>query len=92
MTDSKSLFAYDPIKIANENRHYAVRTAIELLRSGGAFIDPHMRELHFEMALDVLLKSVQKCSILDNRPLDPSRVESRHQAVLALLPGRGEVA
>lgn len=87
MTDSKSLFAYDPVKMAEENRHYAVRTAIDLLRSGGAFIDPPLRALHFEMALDVLIKSVQKCSHLDNRPLDVDRVLARRLAVLKLLYG-----
>lgn len=85
MSDSKNLFAYDPVEMAEENRHYAVRTAIDLLRSGGAFIDPHLRALHFELALDTLIKSVQKCSNLDNRPLDPCRVDARHRAVLAKL-------
>jgi hypothetical protein len=94
MSDKKSLFASDPVETANENRRYAVRTAIELLQSGGAFVDPALRDLHFEMALDVLIKSVQKCSLLDNRPLDPDRVHTRHLATLAMLYAEapGEVA
>lgn len=85
MSDQPKVFANDPIQIAEENRHHAVHTAIAHLRSGGAHIDPHLRALHFELALDVLIKSVQKCSHLDNRPLDAARVHSRHLAVLATL-------
>lgn len=87
MTDKPKVFANDPVVIANENRHHAVHTAIAHLRAGGANIDPNLRALHFEQALDVLIKSVQKCALLDNRPLDVDRVHSRHLKVLALLYG-----
>lgn len=88
MTEDKpKIFTADPIQIANENRHYAVHTAMAHLTSGGPNIDPHLRALHFELALDVLIKSVQKCSRLDNRPLDVDRVYARHLAVLALMHG-----
>lgn len=96
MNDKPKVFANDPIQIANENRHHAVHTAIDQFRSvprvvdpisGQSRIDPHLRALHFELALDALIKSVQKCSHLDNRPLDVDRVHARHLAVLALLHG-----
>lgn len=97
MSEGQKVYFNDPVEMAEQNRHHAVHTAIELLRSGGAHIDPHLRALHFEMALDVLIKSVQKCSHLDNRPLDVDRVHTRHLAVLTLLYGEmpeyaGEVA
>lgn len=97
MNDQPKVFANDPVTIANENRHHAVHTAIAHLRSGNAHIDPALRALHFELALDILIKSVQKCARLDNRPLDANRVHSRHLAVLTLLYGEepsqaGEVA
>jgi hypothetical protein len=81
------VFANDPIVIATENRHHAVATAIAHLRSGGAHIDPHLRALHMELALGVLLASVRKCALLDNRPLDADRVHTRHLQILALLYG-----
>ena len=87
MSEQPKVFANDPIQIANENRHHAVHTAIAHLRSGGAHVDPNLRDLHFEMALDVLIKSVQKCARLDNRPLDVDRVHARHLAVLRLMYG-----
>lgn len=87
VTDKPKLFSNDPIQIANENRHHAVHTAIAHLYSDGVKVDPTLRDLHFELALDVLIKSVQKCARLDTRPLDVSRVQSRHQAVLTLLQG-----
>ena len=87
MTDKPKVFAADPVEEADKNRHHAVATAIAYLESGGPHIDPHLRALHFELALDVLIKSVQKCSRLDNRPLDVDRVHTRHLAVLAMLYG-----
>jgi len=88
MSDRPKVFANDPVVIATQTRHHAVATAITHLRSGGSNIDPHLRALHFELALDVLIKSVQKCSLLDNRPLDVDRVHARHLAVLSTLYGR----
>lgn len=86
MSDDKpKVYFNDPVQMAEQNRHHAVHTAIAHLRDGGSHIDPHLRALHFELALDVLIKSVQKCSLLDNRPLDANRVHTRHLAVLALL-------
>lgn len=79
------VFASDPIEIAAEKRRQSVREAVGLLRAGGSHIDPHLRALHFEMALDVLIKSVQKCAHLDNRPLDAERVHSNHLACLTFL-------
>lgn len=87
VVDKQKIFVNDPIQIANENRHHAVHTAIGHLCSGGANIDPNLRDLHFEMALDVLIKSVQKCARLDTRPLDADRVRARHLAVLTLMDG-----
>jgi hypothetical protein len=91
MTDKPKVFTADPVQIANENRHHAVRKAIEYLRSGGPHIDPHLRALHLELALDALIKSVQKCARLDNRPLDVDRVHTRHLQSLALLYESGVV-
>lgn len=85
MSSDVKVFAADPVEIATEKRRQAVREAVGLLRSGGAHIDPHLRALHFEMALDTLIKSVQKCARLDNRPLDAERVYTRHLQVMALL-------
>lgn len=88
MSDDKpKVFANDPIQIATENQRSAVRTAIAHLESGGPHVDPYLRALHLEMALDVLVKSVRKCALLDNRPLDADRVHARHLAVLALMFG-----
>lgn len=86
MSDDKpKVYANDPIEEAVKNQRTAVRTAITHLESGGPHIDPHLRALHIELALDVLVKSVRKCARLDNRPLDADRVHARHLAVLALL-------
>lgn len=95
MNEKLKVFTADPVVVANENRHHAVATAIAHLRSGEAHLDPHLRALHLELALDVLIKSVQKCALLDNRPLDVDRVHTRHLQLLALLYGEapdGEVA
>ncbi len=77
----------DPIVAARENRHDAVHTAIAQLRSGPAHNDPLVRALNCSLAVEVLSKSVERCVILDNRPLDPDRVLSRHNAALVKLHG-----
>jgi hypothetical protein len=88
--DKPKVFANDPIQSATENRRDAVHTAIAQLRSGPAHSDPLLRALNCRLAVDVLTKSVQRCVILDNRPLDPDRVLSRANAALAMLNGQSD--
>lgn len=93
MNDKSKVFTNDPIQSADENRLDAVQTAIAQLCSGPAHSDPLLRALNCRLAVDVLSKSVERCVILDNRPLDADRVHARANATLAMLHGQpGEVA
>jgi hypothetical protein len=87
MNDKVDVVVNDPIEAASENRHDAVEAAIAQICSGPAQTDPLLRALNCSLAVDMLSKSVERCVILDNRPLDPARVLARHRAAFAMLHG-----
>jgi len=60
------------IDMANQWRHHSVRTAIMFIKQDCP-----------NAALAELIDSVQRCSRLDHRPLDPARVELRANNLLA---------
>jgi hypothetical protein len=74
MNSAGDLFASDPLMIAEQRRHHAVREALRLIVAG-----------HGLWAVDVLGASVHRCSRLDNRPLDPVAVSNRYDAAVRAL-------
>lgn len=74
MTIVTKVYTADPVMMAEQCRHYAVRTAIQYLLDG----EP-------TAALELLTKSTIRCSHLDTRPLDAGRVGKRYTRSLCIL-------
>ena len=74
MTTVTKVYTADPLVMAEQLRHYNVRTAIQHLLDG----EPNA-------ALELLKTSTIRCANLDNRPLDPGRVGQRYTHSLCVL-------
>jgi hypothetical protein len=67
MTTVTKVYSADPLVMAEQCRHAAVRTAVADLAAGTSY----------KVVLYNLTRSVLRCSHLDNRPLDAGRVFAR---------------
>lgn len=79
MSTVTKVYTADPLIMAEQCRHAAVRAALAEIVGGTRRHGEPDAMLRARIVND-LTRSVKKCAHLDNRPLDPGRVNARAAA------------